>query len=66
MYDFDVRRGDGDEIELAIRDWNNKLNQEDFNKLAEEEHQRVPFREDRPGKSSSAVYFRIEPSGNPR
>lgn len=46
MYDFDVRRGDGDEIELAIRDWNNKLNQEDFNKLAEEEHQRVVIKAD--------------------
>ena len=40
-YDFDVRRGDGDEIRLAIRDWNNKLNQKDFTKLAEEEHNRI-------------------------
>lgn len=41
MYDFDVRRGDGDEIELAIRDWNAGLCQDDFNKLAEAEHQRI-------------------------
>ena len=41
MYDFDVRRGDGDEIKLAIRDWNNNLNQEDFTKLAEAEHNRI-------------------------
>lgn len=41
MYDFDVRRGDGDEIELAIRDWNDYLCQDDFTKAAQEEHQRV-------------------------
>lgn len=41
IYDFDVRRGDGTDIELAIRDWNNGLSQEDFDRRAEQERNRI-------------------------
>ena len=40
-YDFDVQRGDGDEIELAIRDWNNGLSQEDVKAAQDKEYERI-------------------------
>lgn len=63
IYDFDVQRGDGDEIDLAVRDWNNGLIQDDFRKLAEQERERIVL------KDEDLIWKDIYPNhikGNPK
>ena len=63
VYDYDARRGDGNVIELAIRDWNAGLCYEDLKKMNDAEHDRIAIKvEDLKWKTIYANNMKGNPS----